>query len=70
MVVNHMTGSGGSGTGSGGSGFHAPDLSFPAFGPNDFNCCNSFGAGNCNDGAKCYTQSCDIGDYGNPQEVM
>jgi alpha-amylase len=69
MVVNHMTGSGGSGTGSAGSSFNAPTLTFPSYSSNDFNCCNAFGAGNCASGAKCYTSNCDIGNYGNPQEV-
>lgn len=67
-----MTGSGGYGTGSGGSGFDARSLDFSGvpYGSNDFNCCNSFGAGNCDSGARCYTSSCDISDYNKPQEVI
>jgi alpha-amylase len=62
MVVNHMTGAGGSGTGSAGSSFDADTLNFPAvpFGPNDFNCCQC---------SMCTTGSCDIESYNDVNQV-
>ena len=70
MVVNHVCGiDGSSGTGSGGSYYDTGSLTFPDYSENDFNCCNSFGQGNCADGAVCYTSNCEISDYNNPQEV-
>ena len=71
MVINHMTGSDGVGTGSAGSEFDAASLSFPGvpYGPDDFNCCEQLGIGNCVDGYVCTTGQCEIEDYNDVSQV-
>ncbi|KAH9519908.1 hypothetical protein Btru_071218 [Bulinus truncatus] len=60
VVINHMTGAGGTGHGTGGSTYDAGALQFPGvpFGPTDFN-----------DGSNCHTSDLNIHNYNNPEEV-
>lgn len=60
VVINHMTGSGGTGQGTGGSSYDANSLQFPGvpYGPTDFN-----------DGSNCHTSDLSIHNYQNPEEV-
>ncbi|XP_076462136.1 alpha-amylase-like [Babylonia areolata] len=60
VVINHMTGAGGSGTGTGGTHWDGGRLSYPGvpYGPNDFN-----------DGSNCHSGDGSIHDYTNPEEV-
>lgn len=60
VVINHMTGAGGTGHGTGGSSYDANALQFPGvpFGPTDFN-----------DGSNCHTGDLNIHNYNNPEEV-
>ncbi|XP_076435569.1 alpha-amylase-like [Babylonia areolata] len=60
VVINHMTGAGGSGIGTGGSPWNGGDLSYPAI---------PFIAGDFNDASKCPTQDLNIHNYNNPEEV-
>ncbi len=59
-VINHMTGSGGTGHGTAGSSYDANSLHFPGvpFGPTDFN-----------DGSNCHSGDMSIHNYNNPEEV-
>ncbi|KAJ8322270.1 hypothetical protein KUTeg_000741 [Tegillarca granosa] len=60
VVVNHMTGVGGSGTGTGGTYYDAGKLSYPGV---------PFSSWDFNDGAQCHTGDLNIHNYQNAEEV-